>query len=121
VIRSTGDTSLSHWESTVLFPTGKVKTRPDRAEGLGYLWEQDGPATATASEGGKPIKNSVAALRLRLRLRVEDQVLTLSQETNGVVYTGGSNPGIQVRLALQARKVRKATSQALAESGLAPT
>jgi hypothetical protein len=89
------------------------------AEELGYLWEQDGPAGATASEGGRPITNSVAALRLRLRLRVEGQVLKLKQETTGVMYTGGSNPGIQIRLALQARTVRKATAHALAESGLA--
>lgn len=89
------------------------------AESYGYLWEQDDAVSAIASEGGKPIRNKVGSMKLRLRLQVEGDALELKQETNGIVYTAGANtPYFQIRIARQARKLRKATAQALAASGL---
>ncbi|MGI5215407.1 hypothetical protein [Plantactinospora sp. CA-290183] len=85
-----------------------------------YLWEQTGPLTAVASEGGKPVKHPLISQRLRVGVRIDAEAhrLVLTQETLGVAYTANGGPVILVWLTMRFRKMVKAVREDLAAAAL---
>jgi hypothetical protein len=83
------------------------------AEGRKYLWEQAGPASATAYQGGKRIEKK-SSTKLALGVELRDGQLVLSQQTNGTAgfrYNLGAVRMIQV--GGEFRKMYRAISAAL--------
>jgi hypothetical protein len=91
-------------------------------ESRDYLWEQTGRLTATASEGGKPVKSLAVGVsqRLRLALRIDSEAhcLVLSQETLGAAYAANGGGLTYVRLSSRFRKLVKAVREDLAAAAL---
>jgi hypothetical protein len=97
-------------------------TARETFESRDYLWEQAGPLTATASEGGKPISNLAVGfsqrLRVAVRVDVHENRLVLRQETLGAAYANNGGPLIYLRLAMRFRKLVKAVREDLAAATL---
>ncbi|MGI5151611.1 hypothetical protein ACQEVC_35515 [Plantactinospora sp. CA-294935] len=89
-------------------------------ESRDYLWEQSGPLSAVASEGGKPVTNTLISQRLRVAVRIDAEAhrLVLTQETLGAAYTANGGPVIFVWLSMRFRRMVKAVREDLAAAGL---
>ncbi|MBF8192616.1 hypothetical protein ITP53_44440 [Nonomuraea sp. K274] len=89
-------------------------------ESRDYLWEETGPLTAVASEGGKPVRNLAVSQRLRVAVRVDAEAhrLVLRQETLGAAYTANGGPVIFVWLTMRFRRIAKAVRDDLAAAAL---
>jgi hypothetical protein len=87
-------------------------------ESRDYLWEETGPLSAVASEGGKRVKNLAVGVSQRLRVAVsfdaEGHRLVLRQETLGAAYLANGGPLIYLQLASRFRKMVKAVREDLA-------
>jgi hypothetical protein len=99
-------------------PEHVMATVRETFENRGYLWEQTGPLSAVASEGGKPVSNLAVGVSQRLRVAVrfdaEHHRLVLRQETIGAAYIANGGPIIYVWLARRFRKMVKAVREDLA-------
>lgn len=99
-----------------------MATVRETCESRDYFWEQAGPLSAIASEGGKPVTNLAVGVsqRLRVAIRLEDENhrLVLSQETIGAAYIANGGPIIYVWLAMRFRKLVKAVREDLSAAVL---
>jgi hypothetical protein len=91
-------------------------------ESRDYHWERTGQLTATASEGGRPVRNLAVGVSQRLRVAVRfdagNHRLVLRQETLGAAYIANGGPVIYLWLSRRFRKMTKAVRDDLAAAAL---
>ncbi|BCJ64921.1 hypothetical protein [Polymorphospora rubra] len=101
-------------------PEQVLATVRETFESRDYLWEQTGPLTAVASEGGRPVRHTMTAQRLRVAVRVDTEArrLVLTQETHGAAYAGNDAPVFVVWLTMRFRRIVRAVREDLAAATL---